>query len=62
MVLGAFSGLAFFGIVGVMVGPLLLAFFLLLVQVYRQEYLGHPGPLDRTQVLLVPSDPEIPEP
>jgi predicted PurR-regulated permease PerM len=62
MVLGAFSGLAFFGIVGVMVGPLLLAFFLLLVQVYRQEYLGHPGPLDRTQVLLTPSDPEIPEP
>ena len=62
MVLGAFSGLAFFGIVGVMVGPLLLAFFLLLVQVYRQEYLGHPAPLDGTQVFRAPSDLEFPDP
>jgi len=32
------------------------------VQVYRQEYLGHPGPLDGTQVLIVPPDSDIPEP
>ncbi len=51
MVLGAFAGLEFFGIVGVVLGPFLLAFFLLLLQVYRQEYLGHPEPLKRAQVL-----------
>ncbi len=52
MLLGAFAGLEFFGIVGVVLGPFMLAFFLLLVQVYRQEYLGHPAPLTRAQVLV----------
>lgn len=52
MLLGAFAGLEFFGIVGVVLGPFLLAFFLLLLQVYRQEYLGHPVPLTRAQVLF----------
>ena len=52
MLLGAFTGLEFFGIVGVVLGPFLLAFFLLLVQVYRQEYLGHPVPLERSHVLF----------
>jgi len=51
MLLGAFAGLEFFGIVGVVLGPFLLAFFMLLLQVYRQEYLGHPVPLTRAQVL-----------
>ncbi len=54
MLLGAFAGLQFFGIVGIVVGPFLLAFFLLMLQVYRQEYLGHPAPLDRAQVLTKP--------
>ncbi len=52
MLLGAFAGLEFFGIVGVVLGPFILAFFLLLLQVYRQEYLGHPIPLTRAQVLV----------
>jgi predicted PurR-regulated permease PerM len=57
MLLGAFAGLEFFGIVGVVLGPFLLAFFLLLLQVYRQEYLGHPAPLTRAQVLVeLPSE------
>jgi len=54
MVLGAFAGLEFFGIAGVVVGPFLLAFFLLLVQVYRREYLGHPIALSRAHVLTDP--------
>ncbi len=54
MLVGAFAGLEFFGLVGVVVGPFLLAFFLLLLQVYRQEYLGHPGALIRAQVLVKP--------
>ena len=54
MLLGAFAGLQFFGIVGLVVGPFLLAFFLLLLQVYRQEYLGHPAPLGWAEVLTTP--------
>lgn len=54
MLLGAFGGLQFFGIVGLVVGPFLLAFFLLLLQVYRQEYLGHPAPLGWAEVLTEP--------
>ncbi len=56
MVLGAFAGLQFFGIAGVVVGPFLLAFFLLLLQVYRQEYLGQPVRLDRAQILVDAAD------
>lgn len=51
MLVGAFAGLEYFGIVGVVLGPFLLAFFFLLLQVYRQEYLGHPAPLTMAQVL-----------
>ncbi len=56
MLLGAFAGLQFFGIVGLVVGPFLLAFFLLLLQVYRQEYLGHPAPLGWADVLSTPPE------
>ncbi len=51
MLVGAFAGLDFFGIVGVVLGPLLLAFFFAFLQVYRQEYLGHPVPMSRAQIL-----------
>jgi predicted PurR-regulated permease PerM len=37
---GAFIGLDFFGIIGIVVGPLILALFFVLVQMYRQEYIG----------------------
>lgn len=43
--LGAFGGLEVFGIVGVVIGPILLAFFFLLVQVFRSEIFGRPGTL-----------------
>jgi predicted PurR-regulated permease PerM len=58
MMLGAFAGLEFFGIVGVVLGPFLLAFFFLLLQVYRQEYLGHPVPLTRAEILMDSSEEE----
>ena len=56
MLLGAFAGLEFFGIIGVVLGPFLLAAFFLLLQVYRQEYLGHPIALTRVQVLTMTPD------
>lgn len=43
--LGAFGGLEVFGIVGVVIGPILLAFFFLLVQVFRSEIFDRPGAL-----------------
>lgn len=51
MLVGAFAGLDFFGIVGIVLGPLILAFFFTLLQAYRQEYLGYPIPMSRAQVL-----------
>lgn len=36
---GVFFGLSYFGIVGIIVGPLLLSSFFLLVQMYREEFL-----------------------
>jgi len=57
MLIGAFAGLDFFGILGVVLGPLLLAFFFVFLQVYRQEYLGHPIPLSRAQILSASENP-----
>jgi predicted PurR-regulated permease PerM len=37
--LGVFIGLEFFGIIGIVVGPLILSLFFVLVQMFRQEYL-----------------------
>jgi predicted PurR-regulated permease PerM len=37
---GAFAGLNYFGLLGVLLGPLAIAYFFELVKMYRQEYLG----------------------
>ena len=41
---GAFAGLKLFGLLGVLLGPLAIAYFFELVKMYRQEYLGAPEP------------------
>lgn len=38
ILLGVFIGLPVFGLIGVIIGPLLLSFFFTLIQMYRQEY------------------------
>jgi predicted PurR-regulated permease PerM len=41
--LGVFIGLRFFGIIGIIIGPLILALFFVLVRIFRQEHLeGRP--------------------
>jgi predicted PurR-regulated permease PerM len=37
---GAFAGLNYFGLLGVLLGPLAIAYFFELMKMYRQEYLG----------------------
>jgi predicted PurR-regulated permease PerM len=36
--LGAFAGVAYFGLIGVLLGPLAISFFVELVEIYRSEY------------------------
>jgi predicted PurR-regulated permease PerM len=38
--LGAFAGLRWFGLLGLLIGPLALSYFFELIRMYRQEYLN----------------------
>lgn len=38
-ILGVFIGLSFFGILGVVIGPLILTYFLLTIKMFNQEYI-----------------------
>jgi len=37
--IGAFAGVRFFGILGLLIGPLALTYFFELIEMYREEYL-----------------------
>ena len=37
---GALAGVPYFGILGLLIGPLALSYFFELVKMYREEYLG----------------------
>ena len=40
--IGAFAGLKYFGLLGVLLGPLAIAYFFEMLKMYRQEYVaGH---------------------
>jgi predicted PurR-regulated permease PerM len=39
-VVGAFAGVAYFGILGLLIGPLALSYFFELIRMYREEYLA----------------------
>jgi predicted PurR-regulated permease PerM len=36
---GAFAGIRYFGLLGLMVGPLALSYFFELIRMYREEYI-----------------------
>jgi predicted PurR-regulated permease PerM len=40
-VLGLIIGLPFFGILGLVIGPLILSFFILLANLYVSDYVEH---------------------
>jgi predicted PurR-regulated permease PerM len=43
-VIGAVAGVPYFGILGLLIGPLAVSYFFELIRMYRQEYLGIEGP------------------
>jgi predicted PurR-regulated permease PerM len=45
---GALAGIRFFGILGLLIGPLALSYFFLLIQMYRAEYIAEE---DRSEVV-----------
>ena len=38
--IGAFMGLRYFGLLGLLIGPLAISYFFELIRMYRLEYLG----------------------
>jgi predicted PurR-regulated permease PerM len=61
--IGAFAGLKYFGLLGVLLGPLAIAYFFELLRMYRIEYDGvaAPAPASRTAA-SVPAGPPAPAP
>ncbi len=58
--LGIIIGLPLFGLTGLVIGPLLLSFFVLSVQMYTNNYLYKPDKPDDSPVLVEESAPELP--
>lgn len=48
-VIGAFAGIKYFGLLGLLIGPLAISYFFELTRMYREEYLAH--------IVLPPSQP-----
>jgi predicted PurR-regulated permease PerM len=42
-IIGAFAGIQYFGLLGLLIGPLAISYFFELIQMYRQEYLEDEG-------------------
>jgi predicted PurR-regulated permease PerM len=40
-VIGAFAGIAYFGLLGLLIGPLAISYFFELIRMYQEEYLAH---------------------
>jgi hypothetical protein len=51
-VIGAFAGIAYFGLLGLLIGPLAISYFFELIRMYQEEYLAH----------VLPPIPEPPPP
>lgn len=49
---GAFAGVAYFGLLGILLGPLAIQYFFVLVRLYREEYIDQQ--VTRTMELAVP--------
>jgi predicted PurR-regulated permease PerM len=38
-IIGAFAGINYFGLLGLIIGPLAISYFFALIRMYREEYL-----------------------
>jgi len=57
-VIGAFAGLTYFGLLGLLIGPLAISYFFELIRMYREEYLPA-EPVDPTEVAPPPRRPRL---
>ena len=62
-IIGAFAGIQYFGLLGLLIGPLAISYFFELIRMYREEYLeeepvpevvSHPGDRRRTERIRPP--------
>ena len=51
-VIGAFAGLRFFGLLGLLIGPLAISYFFELIRMYRAEYLADEDPVPAEPLVL----------
>ena len=42
-IIGAFAGIQYFGLLGLLIGPLAISYFFELIRMYREEYLEDEG-------------------
>jgi predicted PurR-regulated permease PerM len=55
-IIGAFAGIQYFGLLGLLIGPLAISYFFELIRMYREEYLDEePGP----EVVSHPGDRRV---
>jgi predicted PurR-regulated permease PerM len=45
-IIGAFAGIRYFGLLGLLIGPLAISYFFELIRMYRAEYLDRDGEID----------------
>jgi predicted PurR-regulated permease PerM len=48
-IIGAFAGIRFFGLLGLLIGPLAISYFFELIRMYRAEYLAHDDAIEELE-------------
>src|SRR5207249_3627563 len=51
-VIGAFAGIQYFGLLGLLIGPLAISYFFELIRMYRAEYLEPEAEVEREEVVV----------
>jgi predicted PurR-regulated permease PerM len=57
---GAIAGVSYFGLLGLLIGPLALSYFFEIIRMYRVEYLGDYHPLTASPSTEAPVAPPQP--
>jgi predicted PurR-regulated permease PerM len=55
-IIGAFAGIRYFGLLGLLIGPLAISYFFELIRMYRQEYLEEE---EAAEVAELPTRPQV---
>jgi predicted PurR-regulated permease PerM len=51
-VIGAFAGIQYFGLLGLLIGPLAISYFFELIRMYRAEYLEAEAEVEQEEVVV----------